>query len=97
MANDMTKDVFAEFGFGKAALKRMEKTGPLPANFRLYDAENLGKGLGMRVIGAEFLEAAQGPFKGKLSIKMEGTERIAYVSPREIAEAEEVIENGQHA
>jgi len=88
MANDMTKDVFAEFSFGKAALKRMEKKGPLPANFRLYDAENLGNGNGMRVTGAEFREAASGPFKGKLSIKMKGTERIAYVSVREIEEAE---------
>lgn len=78
---DMTYDEFAEFPFGKAAL---QKLSPLPANFRLYEAENLGPGKGMKVIGAEFRVAKRGLNKGKLSILVQGTRKVVRLSQREI-------------
>lgn len=71
---DMTHDEFAEFPFGKAALQQLS---PLPDNFRLYEAENLGPGKGMKITGAEFRVAQRGPNKGKLSILVPGTRKVA--------------------
>lgn len=78
---DMTHDLFADYPFGKAALAKL---APLPENFRLYEAENLGKGNGMKVTGAEFRVAQRGEFKGKLSVLIPGSQKIAYVSLDEI-------------
>ncbi|HHL0036038.1 hypothetical protein U0129_19315 [Enterobacter hormaechei] len=81
---DMTQDEFAEFPFGKAALQQLS---PLPANFRLYEAENLGPSKGMKITGAEFRVAQRGPNKGKLSILVPGTRKVARLSQDEINHA----------
>ncbi|MDH1848014.1 MAG: hypothetical protein E7L31_18295 [Aeromonas sp.] len=82
---DMTRDTFAALPFGKAAL---QKLAPLPENFRLYEAENLGQGNGMKVTGAEFRAAKRGSNKGKLSIMVSGSKRVAYLSLDEIRKHE---------
>ena len=63
---DMTKDVFADQSYGKAALKRM---GDVPEIFRLFEAgwlEQKPPFRTMEVKGAEFRAAKTGPYKGKL-------------------------------
>lgn len=83
---DMTHDTFATFSFGKAALQKM---APTPANFRLYEAENMGPGSGiMKVKGAEFRIAERGPNRGKLNIIIPGTEKTVYISLDEIRQHE---------
>ncbi len=81
---DMTHDEFAEFSFGKAALQKLP---PLPANFRLYEAETLRNGKGMKVTGAEFRVAESGPNKGKLCIPVPGTHKTVRLSQEEINHA----------
>ncbi len=85
---DMEKDIFAEQPYGKLALKKL---APVPANFRLYEAGWLGKRHEdwnvMEVTGAEFRVAKTGPNKGKLSIKVKGTQRSTHVTREEIAVA----------
>ena len=78
---DMTHDEFAGFPFGKAAL---EKLSPLPANFRLYEAENLLDGKGMKITGAEFRVAQRGHNKGKLSVLVPGTRKVVRLSQEEV-------------
>ena len=78
---DMTNDEFAGFSFGKAAL---EKLSPLPANFRLYEAESLRNGKGMKITGAEFRVAQRGHNKGKLCILVPGTRKVVRVTQDEI-------------
>lgn len=78
---DMTHDSFADFPFGKAAL---HKLAPVPENFRLYEAENLGAGNGMKVTGAVFRVAQKGPKKGLLSILVPGSKQVVYLSLGEI-------------
>jgi hypothetical protein len=82
---DMDKDLFAEQPYGKLALKRM---APFPAGFRLYEAGWLGEKPEdwkvMKVIGAEFRIAKSGPYKGKLSIMVKGTQRTAHVTRDEM-------------
>lgn len=88
MNSDMSKDIFANCAYGKAALKKL---GNVPANFRLYEAGWLGKHPArevMEVIGAEFRAAKSGPDAGKLSVKVEGSDRTVYVTKAEI-QAEE--------
>lgn len=82
---DMTHDIFAELPYGKAAL---QKLAPLPESFRLYEAEILGAGNGMKVTGAEFRAAKRGANKGKLSIMVSGSKRVAYLSLDEIRKHE---------
>lgn len=81
----MTEDIFAEQSFGKAALKKLD---PVAENFRLYEAEWLGDKPSewdvMKVTGAEFRTAMSGKNKGKLSIRIKGTERTAYVTKAEM-------------
>lgn len=72
--------IFADFPFGKAALARL---APLPENFVLYEAENLGKGNGMKVTGAVFRAAKRGPNRGKLTIMIPGTKKVVYLSVEE--------------
>lgn len=87
--SNMEVDMFAENSFGKAALKKM---GELPENFRLYEAgyvEDHPKDFRvMKVKGCEFRRAKTGKNKGKLSIKIPGTERSACVTPEECKEFE---------
>ena len=84
---DKTVDIFAQHPFGKAALKKM---GAVPENFRLYCAgwigENPEEWKCMDATGAEFRRAARGPNKGKLSIKIPGTERKVRVTRAEMQE-----------
>jgi len=83
---DMQDDIFARTAFGQAALKKL---GSLPAGFRLFSAGWLGDDLRqatvMKVSGAEFRAAKTGPNKGKLSIRLAGTTRTAYVTKPEMA------------
>lgn len=82
---DMQKDIFAEQSYGKIAL---QKLGPVPENFRLFEAGWLGKRPEefhvMKVAGAEFRMAKSGPNKGKLSILVKGTQRSAFVTKEEM-------------
>jgi hypothetical protein len=82
---DMQKDVMAEQGYGKVALQKM---APTPENFRLYEAEWLGKKPSeftvMKVTGAEFREAKTGPNKGKLSVIVKDSKRVVYVTREEM-------------
>jgi hypothetical protein len=82
---DMEKDIFAEFSYGKAALKKL---APVPESFRLYSAGWLGKKPKdwdvMEVTGAKFRVAKAGPSKGKLSIMVKGSQRSALVTRAEM-------------
>lgn len=73
--------IFADYPFGRAALARL---APLPENFVLFEAENLGKGNGMKVTGAVFRLAMRGPNKGKRTIMVPGTQQVVYLSVDEI-------------
>ena len=82
--SDMERDIFAEQTYGLIAL---EKLAPVHENFRLYSAGWMGDGTQfdmMAVKGAEFRKAKSGPNKGKLSIMVKGTSRIAYVTKEEM-------------
>ena len=84
--SDMERDIFAEQTYGMIAL---EKLAPVHENFRLYSAGWLGEGTQfdvMAVKGAVFRPAKSGPNKGKLSIIVKDTSRIAYVTKEEMAE-----------
>lgn len=85
---DMRTDPFAEYAYGKLALMKIGSADP---NFRLYKAGWLGKSNereAMRVTGATFREALSGPNKGRLCIKIEGSEHSALVTAREMDEYE---------
>ncbi len=80
----MAKDLFAKEKFGKIALKRI---GNVNKNFRLFLAGWMGKGDQrdiFEVRGAEFREAKTGKNKGKLCIKVPGTERKVYLTQHEL-------------
>ena len=85
--SDMTIDIFAQHPFGKAALKKM---GTVPENFRLYCAGWIGAKPEdwkcMDVTGAEFRSPTRGPNKGKLTIKIPGTQRKVRVTRAEMQE-----------
>lgn len=87
---DLREDIFAPHPYGKAALKKL---GPVPENFRLYEAGWLGDRPQdadvMEVRGAEFREAKSGPNKGKLSIMVKDTKRTVYVTRAEMKEFED--------
>jgi hypothetical protein len=82
---DMSKDIFADFSYGKVALIKL---APVPEKFRLFSAGWLGEKPAdwktMKVTGAEFREAKSGPQKGKLAIMVQGTQRSAYVTKEEM-------------
>ena len=86
--SDMERDIFAETPYGKAALKKM---GPVPENFRLFEAgwmeERPEDWETMMVRGAQFRKAKSGPRKGKLAMRVKGTERTVYVTREQIQEA----------
>ncbi|MCE9984184.1 hypothetical protein LZ656_17570 [Leclercia adecarboxylata] len=90
---DMTHDEFAEFSFGKAALLKLP---PLPANFRLYEAETLRNGKGMKVTGAEFRVAESGPNKGKLCIPVPGTHKMCDSAKRKLTTQTRKKPQGSH-
>lgn len=81
----MQDRIMDETAFGRAAL---EKLGSVPENFRIYKAGWLGgqpeNWHGMQVEGAEFRAPEAGPNRGKLTIKVPGTQRTTYVSKAEI-------------
>ena len=82
---DMQEDIMATISYGKATL---HKLAPTPENFRLYEAEWLGdkpsEWTVMKVTGAEFREAKTGPNKGKLTVRVKGSKRTAYVTSEEM-------------
>lgn len=83
---DMRTDPFAEYAYGKLALKKIGSTDP---NFRLFKAVWLGKSNErevMRVTGATFREALRGSNKGQLCMKVESSEHSALVTAREMDE-----------
>lgn len=87
--SDMREGIFGEYPFGKAALRKM---GDTPANFLLFFAGWMGDLKTtdtMKVTGAVFREAKKGKDKGKLCIKVPGTERTVYVTKAEMAEFSE--------
>lgn len=77
---DMGKDIFADCSYGQVALKKL---APVPETFRLFSAGWLGEKPKdwdvMKVTGADFRVAKTGPNKGKLSIRVKGSERSAFV------------------
>lgn len=88
---DMRIDSFASMSYGQVALRKLAKQAKLSPNFRLYKAGWLGKGNGcdvMEVVGAEFRESKSGASKGKLCIKVSGTDRKVYVTAEEMRKQE---------
>ncbi|WP_257807078.1 hypothetical protein [Burkholderia glumae] len=79
---DLHDDPFADTPFGRLALAKIKPTSP---NFRLYEAGWLETGGPpetweiFEVIGAEFREAKSGPRKGRLSIMVPNTRRVAHI------------------
>lgn len=81
---DMRTDLFAEYTFGKIALKKIASTEP---NFRLFLAGWIGKCNQrevMEVRGAIFREAQRGQNKGQLSIMVPKTSRTVYITADEM-------------
>lgn len=82
MPSDMEHDIFADYSYGKEALKILGGGGT--ADFRLYSVELLiwyaPGNVVYKVTGAKFRKAKSGVLKGKLSIKIPGTDRVAYVT-----------------
>lgn len=82
----MTEDIFAAQPFGILAL---QKIGPVPDNFRLYEAGWIGSNPSysriMKVTGCEFREAKSGPRKGELCMPVKGTTKVAYITNEELA------------
>jgi hypothetical protein len=65
--------------------------GDVPENFRLFEAGWMEKKPPFRLMevrGAEFRAAKTGPYKGKLSIMVPGTQRVTYVNKEDMAEFE---------
>lgn len=89
---DMSKDIFAEFSYGQAALKKL---APVSATFRLFSAGWLGENPKdremMKVTGAEFRMAQAGPSKGTLSVMVKGSKRNAFVSREEIRQFDAAV------
>lgn len=85
MGGSVEHDLFAEHDYGKLALKKM---GPVPENFRLFEAGWLGEKPEqwrvMKVRGAEFRVAKSGPNKGKLAILLGSTVRSVFLTREEI-------------
>lgn len=79
----MRESPFDSMPFGKAAL---EMLGPVPENFRLYEAclepQPPKATTHMRVTGAEFRTAKTGKNKGMLCVMVPGSQRTVRV-PRE--------------
>jgi hypothetical protein len=78
--------VMQRTSFAQAALAKL---APVPEGFRIYYGGSVevnppfsGQ---MRVKGAVFREATRGPNKGRLCIRVHGTERAVTVTPEEIA------------
>lgn len=85
---DQRIDFFAPYTYGKLALQKMKPTDP---DFRLFYAGWLGKGNErevMRVTGAKFREAKNGPNKGQLSIMVPDTKRSVLLTAQEMADFE---------
>lgn len=82
---DMTKDLFAEQGYGRIALKKL---APVSPNFRLFQAGWLGEKpvdwKVMKITGAEFRVAKTGKNAGTLSIMVKGSTRSTYVTRAEM-------------
>lgn len=91
---DMQERIFEETAAGKAA---MAKIGEVPDNFRLYQfawmEERPEDWETMQLTGAEFREAKSGPNKGKLSIKIKGTDKTVYVTKEQISRHADALLN----
>jgi hypothetical protein len=74
------------------ALAARKKLKNLPDNFLLYNFAWIGD-IGdddncmMQVTGAEFREAKTGPRKGQLCMEVKGTERKAFLTPKEVSDS----------
>jgi hypothetical protein len=86
---------FMQFPFGPLALKKL---APVSEDFRIFsvgwmkdDTEECNV---MQVKGGQFRVAKAGPNKGKLSILVKGTTRIAYVSREEMTAYEKKMAEG---
>ncbi len=83
-------DLIGRTAYGQAALRKL---APVPAGFRLYRAEWLGKKPAdwreMRVTGGEFRAALSGARRGKLVIPVAGTVRSVVLTRAEVLNAEE--------
>lgn len=85
---DRDERIMDNTSYGRAALKAF---GDVPQGFYIFRAGWVGvypNYHGMEVTGAEFREAIKGPRKGKLCIKIPGTERTTYVSRAAMKENE---------
>ena len=85
MSANMEVDVFAKTAYGKAALQQL---GSVSKNFRLYYAGWIGNDpsqwKAMKITGAEFRVAKKGKHAGKLSVKVQGTDRTVIVTVDEM-------------
>lgn len=85
----MAADVMHETSYGRAALRKLGAMAPVGEAFRLYAAEWLGGSKpeewhAMKVTGAEFREATRGPNKGKRTVRVQNSTRIAIVTIEEM-------------
>lgn len=84
---NMDDDVFADQTFGKIALQKLKKIGPLHPSFRLYEAgwlEQHPPFETMKVTGSRFRVALRGPREGQLCMKVPATDRTVYVTAAEM-------------
>lgn len=87
-------DVMHETSYGKAALRKLGAMAPVGESFRLYAAEWLGGSKpedwhAMKVTGADFRVATRGPSKGRPTVMVRHSKRVAIVTIEEMR-AEEV-------
>jgi hypothetical protein len=74
---------FDEQDYGRAARSRLKD---VHENFRWYISEVVGEdeATAIKLTGAVFREAKRGPNKGKLSIIVKDTQRVAVVSRADV-------------
>lgn len=82
-------DVMHETSYGKAALRKLGAMAPVGESFRLYAAEWLGGSKpeewhAMKVTGADFRVATRGPNKGRPTVRVASSTRIAIVTLEEM-------------
>lgn len=84
----MIEFIFDDTKSGKLARSRL---AGVEANFRWFCAEWIGEGEGaaLKFTGGIFREAMKGKNKGKLSILVPGTNRVAVISRAEARDCKE--------
>jgi len=80
--SDMTVDIFLEHKSGRLALSKIKDS--VSENFRFYEVESIQGTDAIKYTGCEFRLAKSGKHKGKLSVMVNGTDRIVFVTRAEL-------------